>query len=136
MNTARLLLMTVKLSVKWGIDGVDMDWEFRLSWSGDPIAYDVAVDVANHVLLMKQLRETLGNQYLLTYAGYCMDKQQVPGGWRYIDIAAVEPYVDFVNIMTYDWMRLHITNLRFMIHRRLLTAPGSPGLSGCRHACQ
>ncbi len=88
---------------KWGIDGVDMDWEFPgLSWSGDPIAYDVEVDVANHVLLMKQLRETLGNQYLLTYAGYCMDKQQVPGGWRYIDIAAVESYVDFVNIMTYD----------------------------------
>ncbi len=88
---------------KWGIDGVDMDWEFPgLSWSGDPNAYDVAVDVANHVLLMKQLRETLGNQYLLTYAGYCMDKQQVTGGWRYIDIAAVAPYVDFVNIMTYD----------------------------------
>ncbi len=88
---------------KWGIDGVDMDWEFPgLSWSGDPNAYDVAVDVANHVLLMKQLRETLGNQYLLTYAGYCQDKQKVTGGWRYIDIAAVAPYVDFVNIMTYD----------------------------------
>ncbi|HHV85662.1 MAG TPA: glycoside hydrolase family 18 [Petrimonas sp.] len=88
---------------KWGIDGVDMDWEFPgLSWSGDPNAYDVAVDVANHVLLMRQLRETLGNQYLLTYAGYCMDKQPIAGGWRYIDIAAVASYVDFVNIMTYD----------------------------------
>lgn len=88
---------------KWGIDGIDMDWEFPgLSWSGDPNAYDVAVDVANHVLLMKQLRETLGNQYLLTYAGYCRDKLQVTGGWRYIDIASVAPYVDFVNIMTYD----------------------------------
>lgn len=88
---------------KWGIDGVDMDWEFPgLSWSGDPNAYDVAVDVANHVLLMRQLRETLGTQYLLTYAGYCMDKQPIAGGWRYIDIAAVAPYVDFVNIMTYD----------------------------------
>lgn len=88
---------------KWGIDGVDMDWEFPgLSWSGNANAYDVAVDVANHVLLMKQLRETLGNRYLLTYAGYCRDKQQVTGGWRYIDIAAVAPYVDFVNIMTYD----------------------------------
>ncbi|MPM78653.1 Chitinase A1 [bioreactor metagenome] len=80
-----------------------MDWEFPgLSWSGDPNAYDVAVDVANHVLLMRQLRETLGNQYLLTYAGYCMDKQPIAGGWRYIDIAAVASYVDFVNIMTYD----------------------------------
>ncbi|WP_291530478.1 glycoside hydrolase family 18 protein [Bacteroides sp. UBA939] len=88
---------------KWGIDGVDMDWEFPgLSWSGNTDAYDVAVDVANHVLLMKQLRETLGNGYLLTYAGYSNDKAAVTGGWRYIDIAAVNPYVDFVNIMTYD----------------------------------
>ena len=86
---------------KWKIDGVDMNWEFPgLSWSG--AALDVTADVANHVLLMKQLRETLGNSYLLTYAGYCKDKQPVSGGSRYIDIAAVAPYVDWVNIMTYD----------------------------------
>jgi chitinase len=88
---------------RWGIDGVDMDWEFPgLSWSSDANAYDRAVDVANHVLLMKQLRETLGNGYLLTYAGYCKDKTAVTGGSQYIDIAAVAPFVDFVNIMTYD----------------------------------
>ncbi len=88
---------------QWNIDGVDMDWEFPgLSWDGDPNAYDVEVDVANHVLLMRQLRETLGNKYLLTYAGYCKDKENVAGGSRYIDIEAVAPYVDFVNIMTYD----------------------------------
>jgi len=87
---------------KWSIDGVDMDWEFPgLTW-GAGAAFDVTVDVANHVLLMKQLRETLGSQYLLTYAGYCKDKEMVPGGSRYIDIKAVAPYVDFVNIMTYD----------------------------------
>lgn len=88
---------------KWGIDGVDIDWEFPgLSWSGDPKTFDVAVDVANHVLLMKDLREILGYNYLLTYAGYCKDKESVTGGSRYIDIAGVAPYVDFVNIMTYD----------------------------------
>ena len=86
---------------KWGIDGIDIDWEFPgLSWSGH--ACDPAHDVENYTLLMKQLRETLGNKYLLTYAGYVMNVQGEPGNQRYIDIAAVDPYVDFVNIMTYD----------------------------------
>lgn len=86
---------------KWGIDGIDIDWEFPgLSWSGH--ACDPAVDVENHVLLMKQLRETLGEKYLLTYAGYVKDKQSTTGGYRYIDIKAVDPYVDYVNVMSYD----------------------------------
>jgi Chitinase len=89
--------------IKWGIDGIDMDWEFPgMSWSSGGV-YDEMNDVANYVLLMKQLRETLGSTYLLTYAGYVFDKASTSnGGWKYIDIASVEPYVDYVNIMTYD----------------------------------
>ena len=87
---------------KYGIDGIDMNWEFPgLSWGSQ--AKDVTADVQNHILLMKQLRETLGNDYLLTYAGYCMDKQAVNGGYRYIDIKALDSIVDYVNIMTYDF---------------------------------
>ncbi len=86
----------------WGIDGIDIDWEFPgLSWSGHKC--DPEVDVENFTLLMKQLRETLGTRYLLTYAGYVKDVQDIEGGGRkYIDVAAVDPYVDYVNIMTYD----------------------------------
>ena len=86
---------------KYGIDGIDLDWEFPgLSWSG--AACDPAVDCDNYVLLVKQLRETLGNKYEISYAGYCSDKVATTGGWRYVDIAAMDPYVDYVNIMTYD----------------------------------
>ncbi len=86
---------------KWGIDGIDIDWEFPgISWSGH--ASDPATDTKNNVLLMKQLRETLGTGYLLSYAGYISGAKATAGGYKYIDIKGVDPYVDFVNIMTYD----------------------------------
>jgi chitinase len=87
---------------QWNLDGIDLDWEFPgLTWQAGG-AFDIAADVANHVLLMRQLRETLEARYTLSYAGYCKGLETVAGGSRYIDIAAVAPYVDFVNIMTYD----------------------------------
>jgi Chitinase len=60
------------------------------------------VDVENFTLLMKDLRAALGQSTLLTYAGYCMDKRPQGEGYKYIDVKAVDPYVDFVNIMAYD----------------------------------
>lgn len=86
---------------KWGIDGVEIDWEMPgMSQSGS--ACDVQNDVDNFTLLMKELRETLGDKYLLTYAGWVMDKQAYEGGYRGFDLMAVEPYIDWVNIMCYE----------------------------------
>ena len=84
-----------------GIDGIDIDWEFPgMTFSSN--AYDELVDVENFTLLMKDLRAALGQSTLLTYAGYCMDKRPQGEGYKYIDVKAVDPYVDFVNIMAYD----------------------------------
>lgn len=86
---------------KYNLDGVDLDWEFPgLSWSG--AACDPSCDTDNYVLLVKQLRETLGTSYTISYAGYCSDKTSVSGGYRYVDIKGMDPYVDYVNIMAYD----------------------------------
>ena len=86
---------------KWNLDGIDIDWEFPgLSWSGH--AANPAVDTQNYVLLMKQLRETLGPDRILSFAGYVMDMKSSDSGKKYVDIQAVMPYVDYVCIMTYD----------------------------------
>lgn len=86
---------------KYNLDGIDLDWEYPgLSWSG--AACDPSCDTDNYVLLVKQLRETLGPDYEISYAGYCTDKVFVTEGWRYIDVAAMDKYVDYVNIMAYD----------------------------------
>lgn len=88
---------------KWNLDGIDLDWEMPgLSWSGakaDPLN-----DTDNFTLLVKQMRETFGNEFLLTFAGYVKDKrrQDSGAGWKYFDLKAVKPYIDWVNIMTYD----------------------------------
>jgi chitinase len=88
---------------KYGIDGIDMDWEYPgIAWSTG-IVKDTKADVDNYTLLMKQLRTTFGSKYLLTFAGATNDKSSTSdGGWSYIDIKAVEPYVDYINIMAYD----------------------------------
>lgn len=86
-----------------GLDGIDLNWEFPgMTWGSTE--YDTQADVDNYTLLMKDMREVLGNDFLLTFAGYCKDVRSTSdGGRRYIDIKAVEPYIDFVNVMTYDF---------------------------------
>jgi chitinase len=77
---------------EFALDGVDLDWEFptssmaKISSSPD--------DTENFTLLMREIRNVAGAGKMLTLASNA--------GAGYIDFKAVEPYVDFVNIMTYD----------------------------------
>ena len=100
-NMQRFAEDCVAFMEEWGIDGINIDWEFPgLSWSG--AACDVSCDTENYVKLMKKLRETFGDQYELSYVGYCFDKQTVTGGYRYMDVKEMDKYVDYVDIMAYD----------------------------------
>ena len=100
-NMQRFADDCLKFLQDYNLDGIDLDWEFPgLSWSG--AASDVTCDTDNYVKLVKKLREVLGNKYTLSYCGYCMDKYPSNGGYIFNDIAAMDPYVDYVNVMTYD----------------------------------
>ena len=82
----------LRIVKEYNLDGIDIDWEYpgssaaKISSSPD--------DRANFTLLMRDLRETLGNNRLLTIA--------TSAGAEHIAYTDVIPYLDFVNIMTYD----------------------------------
>ena len=79
----------------YGLDGIDIDWEYPSSSSAG--ISSSPLDVANFTLLMKDLREVLGPDKLLTIATYA--------GVKYYNLSACGQYLDFINIMTYDMGR-------------------------------
>lgn len=76
----------------YGLDGIDIDWEYPTCGQSG-ISYSV-YDIRNFTLLMRDLREALGDKYLLTFADYA--------DAIYADYEGVLPYVDFINLMSYE----------------------------------
>lgn len=76
----------------YGLDGIDIDWEYPGN-PGGGISY-APTDKDNFSLLMRDLRQALGTDRLLTLA------TAATGG--FYDFPAFVEYVDFVNMMTYD----------------------------------
>jgi len=77
---------------QYGLDGIDIDWEYPGD-KGGGISYS-SDDKSNYTLLIKELRTVLGTGKLLTMAS--------AANAEYVDFPAIVPYLDFVNVMTYD----------------------------------
>ena len=77
---------------KYSLDGIDIDWEYPTSSSAG--ISSSPEDTKNFKLLMKDLRETLGDSRLLTMAS--------ASNAKYVDFKEAIPYMNFVNVMTYD----------------------------------
>lgn len=77
---------------KFNLDGIDIDWEYpSRPAAGISASPD---DVENFTLLMRDIRKEIGKGKLLTLATVSSAK--------YINFKDIDPYIDFVNIMTYD----------------------------------
>ncbi len=77
---------------EYGLDGIDIDWEYPTS---NAAGISSSPDYTkNFTLLMRGIRKAIGPKKLLTLA-------TVASG-EYIDFQAILPYIDFVNIMSYD----------------------------------
>ena len=78
---------------QFNLDGVDLDWEYPTQTAGGRISSSPN-DIDNFTKLMSEIREMIGKDKLLTFASVSTA--------QYVDFVAIEPIVDFVNIMTYD----------------------------------
>lgn len=94
----------VDFIVKYGLDGVDIDWEYPVS-GGLSTNIRRPEDKYNFTLLMQKLRDKLnarsaidGKDYLLSFAG-------AAGDWylNNVELSKLEQLVDYANLMTYDF---------------------------------
>ncbi len=76
----------------YGLDGIDIDWEYPTS-NAAGISSSPA-DTENFTLLMRDIRKAIGQKRLLTLA--------TVASARYINFKEILPYINFVNIMSYD----------------------------------
>lgn len=88
---------TVALFKQYGIDGLDLDWEYPAIEGYPGHKYDTA-DKNNFTELVKTLRHEMGNDYLLSFAAGAFTKYLQQS----VDWNAIMPLVDFVNLMSYD----------------------------------
>ena len=86
----RFVTAVTKMVVDYGYDGVDLDWEFP---KGEE-------DMANFVVMAKRFRETLDVARPGSLITSALSGVQWAGRW--IDADGLAPYVDFINVMTYD----------------------------------
>ena len=76
----------------YGLDGIDIDWEYP---GGGPSTNGKSdADPKNFVLVLKELRETIGDTKIISYASSSSAK--------YMDWKGAMEYLDYVNVMTYD----------------------------------
>lgn len=82
-----------RVILEFGLDGIDLDWEYPTQTAGGRISASPD-DSDNFTLLIQDIRRAIGPGKLLTFASV--------SSAQYVNFKDVEPYLDFVNIMTYD----------------------------------
>lgn len=76
----------------YGLDGIDIDWEYPTAGPSENGRHPD--DTRNFNLVLKELRETIGNTKIISYAS--------SASADYVDWKTAMLYMDYVNVMTYD----------------------------------
>ena len=85
----------VAICQEYGVDGFDVDWEYPTYAAKDDDYVNGAspADWENFVTLFKEMREAMPDK-ILSYAA--------SDSGKYTDNVGVLPYIDYINVMTYD----------------------------------
>lgn len=83
--------------VKHEADGIDLDWEYPAIKGYPGHAYKPE-DRENFTSLVKELRKSLGQEYIISFAAGGSDEFLINS----IEWGKVMPFLDGVNLMTYD----------------------------------
>ena len=96
----------VYVMVRYGFDGIDLDWEYPggggLEQSG---IGDAATDSANYVLLLKALRAEMNRQSAIDGHTYYLSIAAPAGDGNIANLnpKAISDVVDWINLMSYDF---------------------------------
>lgn len=96
-NRSDFALSVKDMLVKYQADGIDLDWEYP-AVEGFPDHPYKPEDKPNFTLLVKQLRETLGKNYEISFAAGGFEKYMEEA----IEWKEVAPLINYVNLMSYD----------------------------------
>jgi chitinase len=100
----RFVASAVDIINKYDLDGIDIDWEYP-SISGLEGNIFRPEDKQNFVLLFKELRRQTDSLAAITHKKYLLST--AAGGFKsfvdHNDIGAAAQFMDFVNLMTYDY---------------------------------
>uniref|UniRef100_A0A146LM60 Acidic mammalian chitinase n=1 Tax=Lygus hesperus TaxID=30085 RepID=A0A146LM60_LYGHE len=96
MYRTKFIVNTVKFLTETGFDGLDLDWEFP-SWPDGDL-----IQVSNYSLLISELRNYVNKEakHLLLSAAVAAPDLIIQQSY---EVGELAKYLDFVNIMCYDY---------------------------------
>jgi chitinase len=122
-DTARQRFVTSAVDIihRFNLDGIDIDWEYPSILGLEGNVYRPE-DKQNYVLLFKELRRQTDSLAGVTHKKYLLST--AAGAFKsfvdHNDMGAAAQYLDFVNLMTYDFGGDHVAS-----HHTALYASGA-----------